>query len=113
MRVAYTFSAATCLALAAALPNPQRDDGNENDQALLDMSGWPDSVLENVNKPCTDPLASDADQDPEEIWNGLGCGELRSALHGNWSAESETTKLSYVEYETSLCYIIFSVFQNP
>lgn len=97
MRMTYTLLAGAHIALVAAIPPPPE----KSDPVVLDMSSYPDSVTERVYKKCDDPLVVNADQDPEKIWEGLGCHELRGALDGNFSGEWDTTSLSYVEYAAS------------
>lgn len=108
MRVSSTLS--SCLALVAALPGAQSLSRHPDDHALLDLDNIIAERLDLVLKPCTDPLASDADaEDPREVYKGLGCKSLLDGLNYNYTQGKDDTDISYVEYGTGrvllLCFV--------
>ncbi|KAK2766214.1 hypothetical protein FQN54_007730 [Arachnomyces sp. PD_36] len=111
MRVLHFLPFATYLALATALPHLSRQDGFErrafnplnvtragsDDYGLLQ----PEAIVndpELVYKSCDDPLVSDVEIDPQEVWAGLGCSSLYVALWSNWTMEKEDTDLSFSQH---------------
>lgn len=99
MRLAYSLSVATCLTLIAAIPSPQHNPDNPNDDVLPDVSMWGEETEADIRKPCTDSLVVSRDRDPREVWDGLGCHYLVKAMESKWL--DGDSNLKFIEYETA------------
>lgn len=138
MRFTRIVGLATCLALAAALPQvspeselDKRADGKKNTSKKQSGggSGGPndpndlgllrkDKITtdkDKVFKPCTDPLATTTGHDPKVVWDELGCDALWNALSANWTSEKDKTDLVFSQYVSFIisCLISSILTDNP